>query len=260
MKTRSGKRQENKNQSVANEVSQKRRDGESIFQLIDNRPDAIAQRKLQEIANNIAQGRPLRDFQEIGNNSRQSNKATQLQPMDNDVTRKHESPIVQRKIHPPKPTHVTEAQVSEWNSLLEKWEPRLTGEEDWVVQKEVEMWQTGFNYALVRAALKTKIKAKINLDKLNPNDARGIGWGDILPLIEQIETKGICLVNISRNIDYDGSKGDTWYVKGPESGADQRGGWKYNAMKPGYLPSALNQVRTAIEIHNGEIDLAAAKV
>ncbi|MCB0207861.1 MAG: hypothetical protein KDJ52_00945 [Anaerolineae bacterium] len=51
MKTYADKKQENRSQSIANEVSQKQRDEPSTFQFVDKRPEAIAQRKLQELAN-----------------------------------------------------------------------------------------------------------------------------------------------------------------------------------------------------------------
>lgn len=51
MNTHADKTQENKSQSVANDVSQKKSSSESTFQFIDNRSEAIAQRKLQEMAN-----------------------------------------------------------------------------------------------------------------------------------------------------------------------------------------------------------------
>ncbi len=57
MNTYADKKQENKSQSVVDAVSQKRRVGESTFQFVDNRPEAIAQRKLQEIANNHPQAK-----------------------------------------------------------------------------------------------------------------------------------------------------------------------------------------------------------
>ncbi|HWZ23510.1 MAG TPA: hypothetical protein VNW06_12695, partial [Cytophagaceae bacterium] len=50
MNTHVDKIQENKSKSVANEVSQ-RKLVQNNFQFVDNRPEAIAQRKLQEIAN-----------------------------------------------------------------------------------------------------------------------------------------------------------------------------------------------------------------
>ncbi|MCF6325263.1 MAG: hypothetical protein L3J89_13245 [Gammaproteobacteria bacterium] len=52
MNTYSDKTQKEKSQSVTNAVSQKRSSSTSTFQFVDNRPEAIAQRKLQELANN----------------------------------------------------------------------------------------------------------------------------------------------------------------------------------------------------------------
>ncbi|MDQ1252981.1 MAG: hypothetical protein QG646_2123 [Euryarchaeota archaeon] len=46
------KPKESKSQSVANVDSQKQSSSESTFQFLDNRPEAVAQRKLQEMANN----------------------------------------------------------------------------------------------------------------------------------------------------------------------------------------------------------------
>lgn len=55
MNTHADKRQENKSLSVANAVSQKQTSGESTFQFVDNRLEAIQMRNLQELANNHAQ-------------------------------------------------------------------------------------------------------------------------------------------------------------------------------------------------------------
>ena len=51
MNTFVGRKEENKNQSVANEVSQKRRKGETTYQFVDNRPEVVSQRKWQEMTN-----------------------------------------------------------------------------------------------------------------------------------------------------------------------------------------------------------------
>jgi hypothetical protein len=56
---------------VANAVSQKS-SGESTFQFVDNRPEAIAQRKLQEMANNSPRMAQLKAFQEMANNNQLS--------------------------------------------------------------------------------------------------------------------------------------------------------------------------------------------
>ena len=46
-------------------VSQKQNDGESAFQFVDNRPEAIAQRKIREMASDSSQVRQLRAIQEM---------------------------------------------------------------------------------------------------------------------------------------------------------------------------------------------------
>lgn len=49
MNTHADKNQENKNQVVTNQTSSQSKGGESTFQFVDNRPETIAQRKLQNI-------------------------------------------------------------------------------------------------------------------------------------------------------------------------------------------------------------------
>ena len=64
MNTHADQTQENKRQSVSAADSRTRSGGESIFQFVDNRPEAVAQRKLQEMANNSPRVRQLRSLQE----------------------------------------------------------------------------------------------------------------------------------------------------------------------------------------------------
>lgn len=52
MNTHTSKTQEKKSKSASLANSQMKNGGESTFQFVDNRPEAIAQRKLQETANN----------------------------------------------------------------------------------------------------------------------------------------------------------------------------------------------------------------
>ncbi|MGZ5056486.1 MAG: eCIS core domain-containing protein [Methylobacter sp.] len=68
MHTHADKAPENKSQSAANAVSKKQSFGEPAFQFVDNRPEAIAQKKQQEIANNSPQVRQLKAFQEMADN------------------------------------------------------------------------------------------------------------------------------------------------------------------------------------------------
>jgi hypothetical protein len=81
MNTHADKTQEKKSQSVANTVSQKQRRGESTFQFVDNRPEAVAQRKLQEMANN----------------SPQAKQAAQLQAMANHHSLQQQQPILKKE-------------------------------------------------------------------------------------------------------------------------------------------------------------------
>lgn len=69
MNTHADKTQENKSQAVANAVTQKSSIGEYTFQFVDNRPEAIAQRKLQETVNNSPKVKQLKALQEMANNS-----------------------------------------------------------------------------------------------------------------------------------------------------------------------------------------------
>ena len=77
MNTHADKTQENKSQSVANGESQMQNSGESTFQFVDNRPEAIAQRKLQEMANNGPQTKQVAQFQAMVDNY----SAQQQQPI-----------------------------------------------------------------------------------------------------------------------------------------------------------------------------------
>jgi len=79
MNIHADKTQENKSQSTANALSQKQSNSESTFQFEDNRLEAVAQRKMQEITNKSLQVSQLRAFQYIANNSPQAKQAVQLQ-------------------------------------------------------------------------------------------------------------------------------------------------------------------------------------
>jgi hypothetical protein len=80
MNTHAEKTQENKSQSVSTQIAQKQSGG-STFQFVDNRPEVVAQRKLQEMANNSPQVSQLRALQDMANNSPQAKRTAQLQAM-----------------------------------------------------------------------------------------------------------------------------------------------------------------------------------
>jgi hypothetical protein len=97
MNTHADKTQENKSQSVSNETSQKQGGGESTFQFVDNRPEAVAQRKLQEMANNSPQVKQLMAFQDMANNSPQAKKTVQLQAMADNHSAQQQQPIQKKE-------------------------------------------------------------------------------------------------------------------------------------------------------------------
>lgn len=69
MSTNADKTQEINGRSMADVLSRKKSSSKSAFQFEDNRPEAIAQRKLQEMANNSQQVNQLSTFQGLGGNS-----------------------------------------------------------------------------------------------------------------------------------------------------------------------------------------------
>jgi hypothetical protein len=83
MNTYADKTEKKKNQSFSNGDSQLKRGGESTYQFVDNRPEAVAQRKLQEMGNNSPQVSQLRAVQEMANNSPQVKRMAQLQAIAN---------------------------------------------------------------------------------------------------------------------------------------------------------------------------------
>ena len=98
MNTHADKIQENKSQTVAAETSQMRSGGESTLQFVANRPEAIAQRKLQEMANNSQQVSQLRAFQDMANNSPQVKQAAELQAMADNYSIQQQ--LIQKKASP----------------------------------------------------------------------------------------------------------------------------------------------------------------
>lgn len=78
MNTHADKTQENKSQSVASGKSQLQSSGESTFQFVDNRPESVAQQKLQELANNSPQVKQVAQLQAMaGNHSTQQKQPVQ---------------------------------------------------------------------------------------------------------------------------------------------------------------------------------------
>jgi hypothetical protein len=81
MKVQADRVQEEKSQSSSDGKFQSQSSGKSTFQFVDSRPEAIAQRKLQDIANNSPHAIQLRAFRDMANNSPQAKKIAQFQAM-----------------------------------------------------------------------------------------------------------------------------------------------------------------------------------
>jgi hypothetical protein len=111
--THADKTLENKSQTVDNRLPKLQSKSESTFQLVDNRPEAIAQRKLQEaisnsprvqqlkayqeMANNSPQVSQLRAIQDRANNSPQFSKTAQLQSMADNHSAQQQQPIQKKE-------------------------------------------------------------------------------------------------------------------------------------------------------------------
>jgi hypothetical protein len=68
MNTHVDKSRENKSQTVSHGESQKRSNGESTFQFVDNRPEAIQMQEMQELANNSSQVAGITQLQAMADN------------------------------------------------------------------------------------------------------------------------------------------------------------------------------------------------
>ena len=83
MNTHADKTQDNKSQSVSNGESQMQSGAESAFQFEDNRPEAVAQRQLQALANNSPQTRQAAQLQAMADNL--SSKQQPIQKKENNT-------------------------------------------------------------------------------------------------------------------------------------------------------------------------------
>ncbi|MES3016908.1 MAG: hypothetical protein V4721_03970 [Bacteroidota bacterium] len=81
MSTHADKSQDNRSQSVSNSESLAKGNSESALLVEDYRPEATAQRKLQEMANNSPQVTQMKSLQEMANNSPQITQQKALQQM-----------------------------------------------------------------------------------------------------------------------------------------------------------------------------------
>lgn len=110
MNTHADKSQGNKSQPVANTIAPRKSGGEPAFQFVDYRPEAVAQRKLQEMANSSPQVSQLKRFQYMINNSPKAKQATQLQEVVENTSSSHIESL-QRKENKTSPKNLSSNEV-----------------------------------------------------------------------------------------------------------------------------------------------------
>ncbi|MGK0455461.1 MAG: hypothetical protein ACJAYY_002959, partial [Paraglaciecola sp.] len=96
MNTYADQTEENKSESVASAVSQMQTRDEPTFEFMDSRSEAVAQRKLQHIADGSLQVSQLKSFQEMADNSFQAKEVAQLQ-LRADTFSGQQHPTIQRE-------------------------------------------------------------------------------------------------------------------------------------------------------------------
>lgn len=79
MNTRADKTQENKSQAAANSLTKQKSNGNATFQFVDNRPETITQRKLQEMANYYSSNKQ-QSIQKNSNTGQLKNNVIQMNP------------------------------------------------------------------------------------------------------------------------------------------------------------------------------------
>ena len=82
MNSHADKTHDSKRQPVVKSVSQDQNKGLSDFQIDDNRAEAIAQRKVQQIANNSNQVKQMKAVQKIANSTSKAEQTTQMKAID----------------------------------------------------------------------------------------------------------------------------------------------------------------------------------
>lgn len=88
---------ENKSKSVSNRNSEAQNNGKSTFQFADNRPEAVTQKKMQQIANTNLYVSKHRSFQNASLHRPKNNQVSQLQEIVHNQTSQKEQPIQEKK-------------------------------------------------------------------------------------------------------------------------------------------------------------------
>ena len=97
MNTHADKTQENKSKVDSAVGSRLNNISESTSQFVDNRPEAIALRKIQDVANNSSEVSQLKAFQDIAENTTQVKQIAQLQSIAENNSSQQQQPIQKKE-------------------------------------------------------------------------------------------------------------------------------------------------------------------
>ncbi|MEM7373691.1 MAG: DUF4157 domain-containing protein [Bacteroidota bacterium] len=95
MNTHIRKSLENDNHSLAKNIVQQKNN--SVFQFVDNRPEAVAQRKFHECVNNSSQVKQAMNFGEMVNGGGEIKQHSQVQSIPEAYSSEYQQPIQQKK-------------------------------------------------------------------------------------------------------------------------------------------------------------------
>ena len=182
MNTYAEQTKENKNQSAANKVSQKKSARRSASRLVDNRPGAISQGKLQEMANR----------------SPQAQQAAQLQIMANKCSPQRQPPVQKKENKTSLPNNLKPGKRSENINNDTKLEKKDSPNTPFALQRKISVAREQLEYADTEAAysaLKStfgtieEVKLKVILAKLNAENAKYHDFRNLKSHIQQLAEK-----------------------------------------------------------------------
>lgn len=97
MHSYAGKSQQSRSKAVRHSVIQKQSGGESVFQFVNRRAEAITQGKQQAMAENNPQIKQLHAYQEMANNCLQAKQGASVQTMADNYSAQHQLPIQKKE-------------------------------------------------------------------------------------------------------------------------------------------------------------------
>ena len=251
------KPKENKSRAVANSVSQKKQNDQSVSMIVDNRPEVSDHKSLQlKLSNTL----PARSFRIP------TTKITNCN--DNSI----HSTIIQQSEKPVQflINDATDPQAVRWdticgdiaawrnarNETLDNW--ITAGELAWNAQPRQVSWKT----RKVRS-LQNVIYSAANADQRPIADSAGLAWGDITAYLQGLMALNLVNVVITPNTPLGGGHGNGtyWRATNASTGVQiQTGSIPNNThgLGHGALNGARGAVRDVIVEHNAII--AALKV